>query len=328
MPKQNNSFFKRFGKTEYSKDKEYLNAIVVSDTEFVAPKKAQRKSIKALIYVYAAIVFFVTALSIGMLGVSDEYQKTHKAIFSIIEIIVFIVLVVDVSLRWYTSEVRLKKGNWSYFIFPFTIVGAMMIASLLPSLYLINVWTGDSVKVFETLGNMKFLRVFRLILLANLIPALGIFRRVLSKEKSTLYVVFSIVIITILVFALVMYNVEGADSISARKEAIELYNNSAHTSVTYDSVFTSSGADKALAGDVLQFVKIHSFLDALYFSTVALTTIGFGDISPITNVGKVITMVMSIIGIAVLATPSGVIAGGFIQEIKESKKAKAKLEKQ
>jgi len=38
--------------------------------------------------------------------------------------------------------------------------------------------------------------------------------------------------------------------------------------------------------------------------------------------GRAVTMVMSIVGIAILATPSGVIAGGFISEIKETRKRK------
>ena len=326
------SSLKKFGETNYSKEKEYLNGVITSNVIAIDKSKTKIKFIsnKTVMYIYAAIVFFVIALSIAMLGVSQEYQKSHKAIFSIIEIVVFIVLGIDVFLRWYTVEVRIKKGNWSYFLFPFTIVGAMMIASLLPSLYLINVWTGKSIGIFNTLGNMKFLRIFRLLLLANLVPALDIFRRVLSKEKNTLYIVFSTVLITILVFALVIYNIEGSGSDAVQKKTIELYNadpsHATKIKVAADVVFGGAWGknNQQMFYDLNQLIKIHSFGEALYFSTVALTTIGFGDIYPITDLGRAITMVMSIIGIAVLATPSGVIAGGFIQEIKETKKAKAK----
>lgn len=322
-------WLKNIGKNNYSKDKIYLNAIVIADSNFTLESISKMRTIKILTYIYAAIVFFLTAISIGMLGISESYQQNNKTLFSIIEIVVFIVLTIDVILRWYTSEVRIKKGNWSYFLFPFTLVGAMMIASLLPSLYLINVWSGDDFQIFNTFENMKFLRIFRLILLANLVPSLGIFTRVLKKEKSTLYVVFTIVLITILVFALVMYNVEGIDSPQAHEKVLKEYNISNGTKFTEDEIFNSSSntIDIKIIYEIQSMIKIHSFLDSLYFSTVALTTIGFGDISPITDIGRIITIVMSVIGIAVLATPSGVIAGGFITEIKEQNKEKAKSKK-
>ena len=42
-----------------------------------------------------------------------------------------------------------------------------------------------------------------------------------------------------------------------------------------------------------------STLDAMYFSIVAITTVGFGDFSPETSVGKVLTMVYLLVGIGV-----------------------------
>ena len=41
-----------------------------------------------------------------------------------------------------------------------------------------------------------------------------------------------------------------------------------------------------------------SYLDSAYFMVVTATTIGYGDIAPITSAGKIVTMVYSFIGIA------------------------------
>jgi hypothetical protein len=41
-----------------------------------------------------------------------------------------------------------------------------------------------------------------------------------------------------------------------------------------------------------------SYLDSTYFLVVTATTIGYGDIAPITNTGKIITIIYSFIGIA------------------------------
>jgi len=58
-----------------------------------------------------------------------------------------------------------------------------------------------------------------------------------------------------------------------------------------------------------------SFFDAVYWATVSLTTIGYGDIVPTSIIGKIITMVSSFLGIAVIALPSGIITAGLMEEL-------------
>ncbi len=58
-----------------------------------------------------------------------------------------------------------------------------------------------------------------------------------------------------------------------------------------------------------------SFLDALYWGTITLTTIGFGDIYPLTDAGRVITSVSALVGIFVLALPAGIMTGSFLKQL-------------
>jgi voltage-gated potassium channel Kch len=44
-----------------------------------------------------------------------------------------------------------------------------------------------------------------------------------------------------------------------------------------------------------------SFIDSLYFSVITLTTIGYGDIVPKTDVGKIFTVFYVLVGISLLA---------------------------
>ena len=58
-----------------------------------------------------------------------------------------------------------------------------------------------------------------------------------------------------------------------------------------------------------------NFFDAIYWATVSLTTVGYGDIYPVTTVGRIITMLSSIFGIAIIALPAGIITAGYMSEI-------------
>ena len=62
-----------------------------------------------------------------------------------------------------------------------------------------------------------------------------------------------------------------------------------------------------------------NFFEAVYWATVSLTTVGYGDIYPITSVGRVITMISSIFGIAIVALPAGIITAGYMKELEERK---------
>lgn len=58
-----------------------------------------------------------------------------------------------------------------------------------------------------------------------------------------------------------------------------------------------------------------TFFDAIYWATVSLTTVGYGDIYPVTTIGRLVTMVSSVFGIAIIALPSGVITAGYLSEV-------------
>lgn len=77
-----------------------------------------------------------------------------------------------------------------------------------------------------------------------------------------------------------------------------------------------------------------SFFDAVYWATISLTTVGYGDIHPVTITGRLVTIVSSLMGIAVVALPSSIITGGYMAKLrqeereKEAREAREKEEKQ
>lgn len=61
------------------------------------------------------------------------------------------------------------------------------------------------------------------------------------------------------------------------------------------------------------------FFEAVYWATVLLTTVGYGDIYPVTTIGRLIAMVSSLFGIAIVALPAGIITAGYMKELERNK---------
>ena len=53
---------------------------------------------------------------------------------------------------------------------------------------------------------------------------------------------------------------------------------------------------------VYHFIEKLNWIDSLYFSTITLTTVGYGDISPQTDIGKMFTILYVIVGVGIIAT--------------------------
>ena len=65
--------------------------------------------------------------------------------------------------------------------------------------------------------------------------------------------------------------------------------------------------------------SFNNYFDALYWATVSLTTMGYGDIYPVTTIGRIVTMLSSFIGIAIVALPAGIITAGYMTEVENQK---------
>lgn len=60
-----------------------------------------------------------------------------------------------------------------------------------------------------------------------------------------------------------------------------------------------------------------TFFDAVYWSTVSLTTVGYGDLYPVTTLGRAVAMVSSFFGIAVVALPAGIVTAEYMKTVKK-----------
>lgn len=61
--------------------------------------------------------------------------------------------------------------------------------------------------------------------------------------------------------------------------------------------------------------KLASIIHAMYWSLITLTTVGYGDISPVTPVGQLVASFTALLGVATVAMFTGIIASSFSRQI-------------
>lgn len=66
---------------------------------------------------------------------------------------------------------------------------------------------------------------------------------------------------------------------------------------------------------ILEEELFSNYFEAVYWATISLTSVGYGDFVPHTNVGRLVAMISSVLGIALIALPSGIISAGYMEEL-------------
>ena len=81
-------------------------------------------------------------------------------------------------------------------------------------------------------------------------------------------------------------------------------------SITIFVIFVASVCLYLVEGNI-QPEQFGSIPRAFWWATITLTTIGYGDVYPITFLGKLFTIIITVFGIGTVAIPAGIIAGAF-----------------
>ena len=124
-------------------------------------------------------------------------------------------------------------------------------------------------------GAVRLFRLFRLFKMGRYIRSIRILGAVIREKRSEMYLVVTVLTIVLVMISSLMYYVEN----EAQPEA-----------------FSSIPA-------------------AMWWGMVTLTTIGYGDVFPVTTLGKFFGILIAMLGIGMFALPAGILSSGFIEAI-------------
>lgn len=126
---------------------------------------------------------------------------------------------------------------------------------------------------------VRLMRIFRVAKIGRYSSHLQILDRVIRAKKEELLIVAFLMVILLIISSSLLYFVEHP---------------------TQPEVFSSIPA-------------------AMWWATTTLTTVGYGDLTPVTPLGRFLASIISIMGIAMFAIPTGILSAGFTEEMRMHK---------
>ena len=133
---------------------------------------------------------------------------------------------------------------------------------------------------------LRVFRLFRLIKIARFVPAFDVLGAAMKRAGSQLLTTLAMALALVYISAVALYFIEG------------------------------------VGGE--QQESFASIPRAIWWAIATLTTVGYGDVFPVTPLGRVFASVIALAGIGVVALPAGVFASAFSDELRERELAKLK----
>lgn len=126
---------------------------------------------------------------------------------------------------------------------------------------------------------LRLLRVFRIAKVGRYFPALTLLGRVVVRRKEELLVTAAVTLLLLVISSSMIYFAE-------RNVQPEVYS---------------------------------SIPAAMWWAIVTLTTVGYGDVYPITVAGRFLGAITAVLGIGLFALPTGILGSGFVEELERSR---------
>ena len=234
------------------------------------------------VFIQLLIIFSVVAIIIESY---ESLNETYREQLQTFEVFVVIVFTLEYLLRLWTADLLYPELGPFYSRIKF-IFSAFAIIDLLAILPFYVEWAQTH---FAAMGwvvlDLRFIRILRLTRLLRILKlsrysaSLQLVNAVVRDKKEELFITIFMCFVLIILSSALMYNIEH----EAQPEAFP------------------------------------DIISTFWWAIATLTTVGYGDVYPITGLGKLISGVIALLGIGLVALPTGILSGSFIEKINEAK---------
>jgi len=224
------------------------------------------------------IIFLIlAAVVVAILETEPSVANQSPQLFSLLEILFFVVFSVEYMARVYGAAERPEYADrFGRIRYIFSVWALIDLAAIVPFLL-----TGGVYNAYV----LRLLRIFRLARIAKIgrySSALGALIEAVHSRKYELFVAFFIAAFVMIFSSSLLYIFEG----QAQPESFG------------------------------------SIPRSLWWSVATLTTVGYGDVTPLTVMGKICAGITAITGIGMIAMPTGILASAFSEALQSQKLSK------
>ncbi len=215
----------------------------------------------------------------------------------LIAIILSVVIVMCESVSSFRKEysLSLERAEWFFTIlftveyllrivcarrplrYIFSFYGIVDLLAILPT-YIIalpGIDSRNNASRLAVIRAVRLLRAFRIFKLAHMLTEATAFRQAIWSARAKIAVFLSFVLIAVVIVGSAMHLIEGGR-------------------------IDPDGKDVIVTG-------FDSIPESMYWAVVTMTTVGYGDISPVTPLGKALAACMMILGYCMIIVPTGIV---------------------
>ena len=233
--------------------------------------------------------FIIALVLISFLALALETEQTigptWRQGIDYVNLIIVAVFAIEYAVRlWVAGEDPRYRGVRGRLKYMMTPYAVTDLIAFLPELLWI-IFTPAGVGD-DVLIVLRVLRLARLVKLARFVPAFDVLGATVARAGTQLLTTLAMALALVYVSAVALYFIEGVGG--------------------------------------QQQEGFSSIPRALWWAIVTLTTVGYGDVYPVTALGRVFAAIISLAGIGVVALPAGVFASAFSDELREREIRKLK----
>lgn len=237
--------------------------------------------------------FIFALVLLSFLALALETEETigpaWRAAIDVVNVAIVAIFAIEYVIRvWVAGEDPRYKGLSGRLRYMMTPYAIADLIAFLPELLWILLTPAGVGD--DVLIILRVLRLARLVKLARFVPAFDVLGATVERAGTQLLTTLAMALALVYVSAVALYFVEGVGG--------------------------------------QQQESFASIPRALWWAIATLTTVGYGDVYPVTGLGRIFASVIALAGIGVVALPAGVFASAFSDELREReiKKLKERVE--
>ncbi len=244
------------------------------------PEIVGDKNWDKVINVFIIVLIILNVLAVILETVKEIHDK-YADLFYYFDLVSVIIFSLEYILRVWSSnhEEKYKHSFWGRLKYMVSPGALIDLAAILPSILAYFIGIKFDLRELRILRLLRVLRLFRLTAYTESVHMIA---NVFKRRKNELMLSFVLALFLIIISACIMYFAEH----------------------------TYPDEDKS---------QFKSIPHTIWWAVVTLTTTGYGDMYPLTALGKAMGSIIMLTGIAFFAIPAGILAAGFQEEFRKNK---------